>query len=327
MLIPPKYTLTPKIMQLLSSIEASREVINSVQIPPAIEQNIRRVSTLKSSLFSARIEGNTLTLEELSSTSSREQKKREVFNILKALNWIRSRGSRDLSLNDVLKIHSMVTAGLAETENQGKFRREVSAIFNAQGYAVYMPPPPKLVPALINKLLKFVNSPKEQFIPIRATLAHFAFEKIHPFMDGNGRTGRLLIQAILERGGYGMKGLVSLEEYLDNHRSLYYQVLEDKDRDTTEYLEFMLEALSVTAEKAREEVLKKQQTEASDYLLPRRGEIYNIIKEHKLVNFDMLRRRFAKINERTLRFDLKKLADQGLIRKLGSTRGVYYEAF
>ena len=61
MLIPPKYNLTPQISELLSSIEASKQIIDSVTIAPEIELNIRRESTLKSSLFSARIEGNSLT--------------------------------------------------------------------------------------------------------------------------------------------------------------------------------------------------------------------------------------------------------------------------
>lgn len=64
-----------------------------------------------------------------------------------------------------------------------------------------------------------------------------------------------------------------------------------------------------------------------DYLLPRRGEILNIIRDHKILNFDQIRRRFMGVNERTLRYDLKKLQDSGLIRKRGITKGVYYEIF
>ena len=69
----------------------------------------------------------------------------------------------------------------------------------------------------------------------------------------------------------------------------------------------------------------KQTVEAVDYLLPRRSEIYHIIKDHELVPFDTIRRRFMAVNERTLRYDLKKLADAGLIRKRGVTKGVSYQ--
>lgn len=324
MLIPPKYFLTPKISQLLSSIEASREVINSVSIPPEIETNIRRQSYLKSSLFSARIEGNTLTLNDVTTKSSKDQKKVEVFNILKAMNVLIQKRSKDIATKDILELHSLVMDGL--TPSLGRFRNEVSAIFNTAGIAVYMPPPPRQVPSLIEKLLKFINSQKEPFVPIRACLAHFAFEKIHPFLDGNGRVGRLILQAVLHKGGYGMKGMLSIEEYLDSHRSLYYRGLENTEKDVTDYLEFILEALAETAENAKKQVLEKKDADAKDYLLPRRGEILSIIQDHTIINFDQIRRRFMAVNERTLRYDLKKLADSGLIRKLGTTKGVYYEA-
>ena len=109
------------------------------------------------------------------------------------------------------------------------------------------------------------------------------------------------------------------------NRSEYYRCLESGENDVTSFVEFMLEAIAVSAEKAKQMVLEKEKVEAEDYLLPRRAEILNIIKDQKLVNFDQIRRRFLGVNERTLRFDLKKLADAGLIRKRGMTKGVYYE--
>ncbi len=324
MLIPPRYRLIPEIAQLLSSIEGSREVIGAAPIPPEAEENIRRKSTLKSAVFSARVEGNPLTLEDFA-RSSETQKKLEVNNILKAINFINAKPGKDISAKDILKLHEIVMKGLTEPENAGNFRKNMEAIFNEAGIAIYMPPPPRQVPILVEKLIKFINSRRERFIPIKAALAHYAFEKIHPFLDGSGRVGRLLIQKILIQGGYGMKGLLSIEEYIDKHRSEYYRMLEEPEKDATDYLIFMLEAIDETAKTAKKNILQKQKEEATAYLLPRRAEIYNIIKDHKLVQFDFIKRRFAKVNERTLRYDLKKLADQGLIRKRGTTKGVYYE--
>ncbi|OGH11743.1 MAG: hypothetical protein A2857_02770 [Candidatus Levybacteria bacterium RIFCSPHIGHO2_01_FULL_36_15] len=323
MLIPPKYILTSKISQSLQSIEANRQVINSILVPPEIETNIRRQSILKSSLFSARIEGNPLTLEEITHKASKDQKKIEVFNILRATQFIYNRGAADMTLKTILEIHGKVMDKLGTSK--GKFRAEISAIFNTAGIAVYLPPPPRQIPTLMEKLLSYINSSKEPFVPVRACLSHYIFEKIHPFLDGNGRVGRLMLTAVLEKSGYGMKGLLTIEEYLDSHRSQYYQSLEDIQRDTTSYLEFMLAAVAATSEKAKEIVLTKQKITAEDYLLPRRAEILNIIKDHGLVSFDMIRRRFLAVNERTLRYDLKKLQNSGLIKKRGNTKGVYYE--
>lgn len=327
MVIPPKYFLTSRISEYLSLIESARAIIDSFPLPKEIEQNIRRKSSLKSSLFSARIEGNDLTLDDLPKASSKDQKKVEVFNILKALNWLYQRGERkDLTLKDILTLHNLTMKGLTSADNLGSFRKEVSAIFNSAGIAIYLPPRPSQVLPLMNKLIAYLNSPKETFVPIRACLTHYSFEKIHPFLDGNGRVGRLLLQATLIKGGYGMKGLLALEEFLDKKRTHYYSALEESEKDVSNYLEFMLEAITSAAKTAQEEVMAKKDTQPEDFLLPRRSEILNIIKDHKLVNFDIIRRRFLAVNERTLRYDLKKLQDVGLIRKRGSTKGVYYEA-
>lgn len=325
MFIPPKYILTPKISQLLQSIEGSKQVIDSTNIPPEIEQTIRRQSTLRSSLFSARIEGNTLTLDELPKRPSKDQKKQEVFNILRAINWVYQRSSRDIVIKDILNLHKMIVDGLIEAHDLGKFRTEVEAIFNSAGIAIYLPPRPSQILSLTQHLLKFINSSREQFIPIKACLTHYTFEKIHPFLDGNGRVGRLLLQLVLAKDSYGMKGLLPIEEYLDSHRSEYYQVLNEPEKDVTDYLEFMLEAISLTAQEAKKMVLEKKNVEIEDLLLPRRAEILNIIKNHQLVNFETIKRRFLAANERTLRFDLKHLLDRGLIKKRGTTKGVWYE--
>lgn len=324
MLIPPKYRLTPKISELLSSIEASREVIKSIDIPPEIEINLRRQSTLKSSLFSARIEGNTLLMNELNNLSSSDRKKVEVSNILKATNWVYDKKSKKISSNGILTLHKITMNKLIDYENLGKYRNNMEAIFNSEGIVIYMPPPPRLVVSLIEELIKYIEKPKENFIPIRAVLTHYSFEKIHPFLDGSGRVGRLLMQEVLNSNEYGMKGLLNIEEYLDNHRSEYYRMLQEPEKDTTDYVEFMLEAISQTANDAKKIIITKQKYDPDELLLPRRAEILKIIREHKIINLDQIKRRFSKVNERTLRYDVKKLTDQKLIKKLGTTKGVYY---
>lgn len=307
----------------MSQIEAAKSVIESVTIPREVEMNIRRHSTLRSSLFSARIEGNPLSLDNIGEKSSKDQKKVEVFNILEALNILAKRPEKNISAKDILELHSVVIEGLSP--EKGMFRKEVSAIFDASGIAIYMPPPPSMVPGYIERLLKFINSAKEQFIPVRASLTHYMFEKIHPFLDGNGRVGRLLLQEVLYKNGYGMKGLLTIEEYIDEHRSIYYRMLESTEKNVTDYIEFMLEAIAYTSEHAKDMVLEKKDGGEEECLLPRRTEILNIIKDHRIISFNQIRRRFLAVNERTLRYDLKKLKDSGFIRKLGNTNGAYYE--
>jgi Fic family protein len=323
MLIPPRYTLNSEIVKLLQDIEACKEIVDSINIPPEVENNIRRKSTLRSSLFSARIEGNELTLDELMRTPSNNQKKIEINNVLKAKNWLFKRSLRDLKLADILTLHEISMKGL--NPDAGKFRNHHEAIFNSAGIAIYMPPPPRQMMGYLERMVKYANSDKERIGPIKAVLVHYVFEKIHPFEDGSGRVGRLVMQKVLTQAGYGMKGLLAFEEYIDTHRDEYYSALEEPEKEVTDYVTFMLSAIAETAREAKDLVLNKQELEIEDYLLPRRAEIYKLLKEQVMMNVDQIARRFPKVNPRTLRHDLKRLQDDGLIRKRGATRGVYYE--
>ncbi len=325
MLIPPKYSLTEKISEHLANIEACRQVIDAIDIPPEIELNIRRKSTLKSSLYSANIEGNPLIYDELAILSPKDKKKFEVYNLLKAINIIHEKDPTKISKSLVLKLHGIAMKGLLPEIYLGKIRTNMEAIFNSAGGVVYMPPPPSHVESLLEQLADYSNGTTERFAPIKAVVAHYIFEKIHPFLDGSGRVGRLLIRQLLKNDGYDMKGILPLEEYLENHRTTYYQMLEEPESNVTDYVEFMLEAVAVSAEKAKGLVLNQRKVEPEDLLLPRRAEIVRIIKEHGLVNFDSIRRRFLAVNERTLRYDLKRLKDAGLIYKVGTTKGVFYK--
>ena len=325
MLIPPKYFLTPEISRLLSKIEAAKEIVENMSVPPEIELNIRRRSVLKSSLFSARIEGNPTLLDEYPGLSPKDKKRVEIENILRAVNWIQEKSKKIISVKDILTLHSVVMKGI-EYEELGKFRKKHEGIFTTGGTIVYHAPPPSLIPKMLERLLAYVNKDKEQFVPVRAILSHYIFEKIHPFTDGSGRVGRLLMLLILTCGGYGFKGILPFEEKIDKRRETYYKMLEEPERDLTSYLEFMLEAVEEASQESRKLILDRKKTESLESLLPRRAEILAIIRDHKLINFDGIKRRFANVNPRTLRYDLMKLAEDGFIQKLGTTRGVYYKA-
>jgi len=207
----------------------------------------------------------------------------------------------------------------------GSFRREPSAIFNQAGVAVYLPPMPQQISRLINNLVSLANSFQESS-PVNAAITHFAFEKIHPFIDGNGRVGRLIATFLLKKDGFDFRGLVSLEKYLDDHRQTYYDLLAIGKKDITPFVEFFLEALSVQAEIAIDNIKEYKTETPQDLLLPRRGEILAIIKDHGTVSFDFLKRRFIQIPASTLHYDLKKLIEGNFIKKLGTTRGVCYSS-
>lgn len=323
MKIPPSYTVTPQMLALIAKIESGRLHITSLNLPKPLKEKIQRVSLLKSSLFSARIEGNPLELADVDTLDKKSQKKLEVFNIVEAIKFIDGHVRKgDLKKDLLLQIHARVLRNLSP--DTGNLRVEASAIFNESGVAVYIPPPASHISKLLDSLLSFVNSDSEKFPLIAAFIAHIIFEKIHPFLDGNGRVGRLLIVAVLKACGWDFTFTVPFEEYLDGHKNDYYFHLDKGLENTNDYLLFMLEAFwqqtQTIKAQIEEEIAKGQKV----FLPPRQEEIYNIFRDHKVVSFDTVRRRFANVPERTLRYDLKKLLDRGLIEKSGETRGRYY---
>ena len=324
MKIPPDYKITPEILDLISKVDTNLMFLTSLKIPSEIKQKIQRISLLKSSLFSARIEGNPLTLEVVSKSGNDQEKNREVFNILKANKFLEKtiKDNFKITKKFIYELHSLVMTG--EPEKTKSFRTEMGAIFNQAGVAVYLSPPPTQIKSLIDQLVKYINSNLEKFPLVCALISHLIFEKIHPFIDGNGRVGRLLIFSILKSKNYGDGYLISFEKYLDDNKSDYYYYLDQGYKNSEDYLVFMLNAFLNESEELKKQIESAQNGKGT-LLPPRQEEIYLIIKEHKLVSFDNIRRRFLKVPERTLRYDLKKLIDKGLTLKIGETRGSYYK--
>lgn len=325
MKIPPGYKITSEILNLISKVDANLIFLSSLNVPTELKQKIQRISLLKSSLFSARIEGNTATLGTINKSESDQEKNKEIFNILKANKFLEKTVKKDFQISKeyIFYLHSLVMFG--ETEKTVGFRHEMGAIFNQAGVAVYLSPPPTQVNGLINQLIEYINSEIEKFPLICALVSHLVFEKIHPFVDGNGRIGRLLIFSILKAKGYGEGYLISFEKYLDENKSDYYYFLDQGYKNTEDYLVFMLNSFLRESEELKKQI-ESAKNGKENLLPPRQEEIYLIVKEHTVVSFDNIRRRFLKVPERTLRYDLKKLVEKELVIKIGETRGSYYKA-
>ena len=327
MKIPPDYIITPEILNLLAKIESLRLYFESFPVKPDLKIKLQRISLLKSSLYSARIEGNSLTLEDVNNPQQirDKQKKIEVFNILEALRYLEESTQMKSTLDQdlILKLHSIVMKDLSKIS--GSFRIVPSAIFNQAGAAVYATPLPEKISDLISKLLDFANN-KADYPVIQSVLTHLIFEKIHPFIDGNGRVGRLLIWAVIRLKNYNFPIFIPAEEYIENNRSDYYYHLDNGLSETGDYIKFMLEAFAASGEKIKNELLAEMEKKTEVILPPRQEEILAIIKDHRNVFFNFIKRRFYRVPSRTLSYDLKKLVEKDLVIKVGKTRGSFYRA-
>ncbi len=206
----------------------------------------------------------------------------------------------------------------------GVFRTEQSAIFNQAGIAIYITPPDVEIRPLLSQMFSQFNQLNIHPV-LKAAILHFQFEKIHPFLDGNGRVGRLLIHQVLKSHNLALNGLVGFENYVETNKDEYYDLLAMNTKDITEFAYFLLNALIQDSQIAIKKTTSTPQNPSkTTLLLPRRQEIIHIISDHQSVNFDMLHRRFLAIPPSTLRYDLLQLQRKGYIKKLGTTKGVLY---
>lgn len=327
MKIPPQYTLNQEITLLLQRVERLKTQFDLTPWEKTIEKYSRQKSILKSAVYSARIEGNPNTIERVSRQTIRNSKdkyKIELENLYKSLEFVLSeKWENDILMEDIKNIHSLVLSGL--NLQAGSLRQEQSAIFNQAGVAIYVCPPPQEITKLLNIWLKFVNSNNEPFILIKTVLAHYSFEKIHPFLDGNGRVGRLLIHIILKKFNYDLRGLVAFEEYLDQNKQVYYDLLNIRKKDITPFVVFFLKGIEESLVKSIKFGKATKSINKEESLPPRRWEILQIIRDHKQVSINFIQRRFFAVSGRLLSYDLKKLQDAGFIIKRGVTRGAVYE--
>jgi Fic family protein len=181
----------------------------------------------------------------------------EVSNYVAALEhgMARLRGGFPLSNRLIREMHEQLLArGRGSEKQPGEFRRSQNWIGGTRpGNAHFVPPPPEFVDDLMSALERAFHEPAAQYpVVVTAALAHVQFETIHPFLDGNGRIGRLLIPLLLHDAGILQQPLLYLSLYFKQHRDEYYRLL-DRVRSTGDWeawLDFFLEGVSATAASA-----------------------------------------------------------------------------
>lgn len=314
--------LNPHIQDLLAKFVGLETALTHLAPPTEALNRLRRQHLLHSAIYSARIEGNSLSPDTFSQ-SPQDLEKLEIQNLLDTYTWLSQQSALPLDLDLIKTLHKKSLHNLHA--NAGHFRSEQSAVFNSTGIAIYLTPPPQDIEPLLTTWLKQFESPLHHPV-IQNIIAHYQFEKIHPFLDGNGRVGRLLFTLVLKNLGYQYADLLALEQGLEQSRSEYYHHLNDSSKDLTNFTEYLLELITAASETVLIKLKSPTQTATHSSLPPRRQEIYLTIRDHSPCSADFLYRRFLAVPQSTIRYDLKRLQAAGLITKLGTTRGALYQA-
>lgn len=223
----------------------------------------------KEALVSSQIEGTQSSLSDLLLFENNESPSvpiddvEEVSNYIAALNYglTRCQEGFPLSVRLIREMHGiLLRGGRGSNKAPGEFRRSQNWIGGIRpGKARFVPPPPEMVEDLMSDLEKFVHD-ENQKLPalIKAALIHIQFETIHPFLDGNGRLGRLLITLLLCADGVLVKPILYLSLYFKEHRQLYYDMLQDVrlKGDWESWCEFFLDGVTETATQATSDAKK-----------------------------------------------------------------------
>ena len=263
--LPPKPTLVldGSLQQMLESAVLALGRLDGVATLLPDEALFLYAYVRKEAVLSSQIEGTQSSLSDLLLFELDEapgvplDDVREVSNYVAALEHglRRLRENFPLSNRLIREIHSvLLSGGRGSTKAPGEFRRSQNWIGGTRpGNAVYVPPPHTAVPDCMTSFENFLHAEADGLpVLLRAGLAHVQFETVHPFLDGNGRVGRLLITLLLCHAGVLRQPLLYLSLYFKQHRDTYYDLLNHVRRtgDWEAWLAFFLEGVKLTAEGA-----------------------------------------------------------------------------
>ncbi len=232
----------------------------------------------KEALLTSQIEGTQATLtdlfdEEAGFKVSNTDDVEEVTNYLRAFRWVQAQ-LRDpkglpISVRLLCEAHRLLLDGARGAGKQpGELRRSQNWIGGTRpGNAAFVPPPPEHVPGLLADMERFIHATSTDLAPmIKVAIIHAQFETIHPFLDGNGRIGRLLIAALFEHWGLLSEPLMYLSGYLKQHQSEYYRRLSAirSDGDWGAWVAFFLEGVAQAANAAEQNIIQVASLVTSD---------------------------------------------------------------
>ena len=339
----PNFGYTNRIVNNLVEITSAREIILNSYLVPKWEVSLRRDALIKAAHASTAIEGNPLTLEEVSQLAegrevmASRKAKQEVLNYLNVLERIEKyQNGGNVTEKAILRMHKDTTKETLDSfEHEGNYREIQVYVGNRiTGEVTFMPPPPHDVPVLMGELIKWLNSDDSCNLSpvIVAGMSHYEFVRIHPFVDGNGRTARALATLILHLREFDIKKFFALDDYYDSDRMAYYNALKSVDPETidiTDWLEYFTEGVLISISKVKERVLKlslekrKKEEKGQIALTERQMKIIEHLQRNGRITTGDMAKMFGVTRQAALK-ELSKLVELEVIKLEGKGRGAHY---
>ncbi|MFD0977283.1 Fic family protein [Salinimicrobium gaetbulicola] len=344
--LPPNIDYTP----LIKDISEANRILGSLN---GLLANIPNQSLLisplltKEAVASSKIEGTQATIEEVfkyeaegksSEIGTKEQDIREIINYRKAIHAaIELLEKKALGENFVKRLHAILLDSVrGSNKDKGNFRK-IPVFIGKPGAAIenaiFIPPDVSELSELISNWEKFVNSPDEPDVLVQTAIAHYQFEAIHPFMDGNGRIGRLLIPIMLYEKGILSYPLLYVSEFFERNRDDYYSFLRmvDKENNWESWIIYFLKSIKEQALDTQSKVLnmlelyKSIKEKLSDFNSQYAIHLLDIIFENPVTSFKNIKTRINTNSYQTIYNLLDKFQEEKiLVEVTGGKRNKIY---
>ena len=337
----PIFTITNRITAGLTHIERARGFLEAATLSENWVREMGNRALVLEAHHTTHIEGTHLTLAQaerlLAGNSVPEADPddvRELLNYRKAFEFVSEYLENGLPITEglVREIHKRLVEGVrGGSAAPGEYRKLQNYVINSvTGETIYTPPPAYDVPIMMAELVKYLNGEAETHPVLVSGISQFQLVHIHPFLDGNGRTSRLLSTLCLYRAGYDFKRLFTISEYYDRDRAAFYRAIQgarENNMDVTGWLEYFVEGLTTQLTEVRE---RGEQAIRRDVLIKEHGlserqtKALGHILEHGSLTIQDFERLCPDVNRRSLQRDLKAMVAVGLLISEAATNKLAY---
>jgi Fic family protein len=326
----PQFSITPRLLFLAEPIAVLRERIQGAAVEVSWIPALQKDTRIRNVHASTAIEGNPLTLEQVQALEEGREiatpdarSRREVVNCFAGLRYVEKHAMKErIRHEDLFELHRILAGEVMDQGTAGSYRMIAVRVGN------HFPPAAADVSGLMFELLDWWNKESIKLSPLLSSaILHYRFEDIHPFADGNGRTGRALALWELYRRGFDSQHIFSVDEYYWEDRPGYYAALDavrKTGEDLTGWLEYAAEGIRQTLEKTWLRVRELQVKSPKKLVLrPKQERLLQLLRDHGRMTPAQIWATMQ-ISRQGAMDLLRPLLDAGLVKKIGGKKTGYY---
>ena len=326
----------------ITQIERARGFLEAARLSDDWVRDMGNQALIKEAHHTTHIEGTRLTLDQAERLWKGEavpeadpDDARELLNYRSAFEFV----SECLDSGDpiteglIREIHRKLVEDVrGGSAAPGDYRRIQNYVANAAtGEVIFTPPSAVEVPIMMSEMVKWLNSGLEIHPVLISGISQFQLVHIHPFLDGNGRTSRLLSTLCLYKAGYDFKRLFTISEYYDRDRPTFYksiQSVRENGMDMTGWLDYFITGLQtqmVEIKERGEQVIRRDVLVQKHSLNERQAKALDLLMKKGAIHISEVEEICSGVTRRTLQRDLNNLIELHLVRLKGSARQSNYE--